>query len=149
MIGAEGEQLGILLTVDALAAARDAGLDLVEVSSLEQPPVVRMMDFGKFKYARAKRQHKSSSHQSKLKEIRVRPKTGEHDVEIKVRQARKFLEQRDKVQVTMVFRGRELAHIDEGQRVLDSIIRQLEEFAVVESTPSRQAKRLTCILAPR
>lgn len=149
MVGADGEQMGILPTADALAAAREAGLDLVEVSSLEQPPVVRMMDFGKFKYAKAKRQHKNTAHQSRLKEIRVRPKTGDHDVEIKVRQARKFLEQRDKVQVTMIFRGRELAHIDEGQRVLNLVVQQLEDVAVVESSPSRQAKRLTCILAPR
>jgi translation initiation factor IF-3 len=149
LVSAEGEQVGIVPIADAQSQAREAGLDLVEVSPFEQPPVCRIMDFGKFKYDKSKRQHKKVAHQSKLKEIRVRPKTGAHDIEIKVKQARKFLENRDKVQVTMIFRGRELAHIDEGQRLLDGVVQQLDDIASVEAPSMRQAKRLTCILAPR
>ena len=149
LVSAEGEQVGIVPIADALTQAREAGFDLVEVSPFEQPPVCRIMDFGKFKYDKSKRQHKRVAHQSKLKEIRVRPKTGAHDIEIKVRQARKFLENRDKVQVTMIFRGRELAHIEEGQRLLDGVVQQLDDIASVEAPSMRQAKRLTCILAPR
>lgn len=150
LIGSEGEQLGIQPTTQALNLARDAGMDLVEVSPMDQPPVVRIMDFGKFKYEKAKRQNKNSaSHQAKLKEIRVRPKTGTHDIETKVKQARKFLESRDKVLLTLIFRGRELAHFDEGQRILDGVVSQLADVATVETPSTRQAKRLTCLLAPR
>ena len=140
--------MGIVPTADALNAAREAGLDLVEVSPHETPPVARIMDFGKFKYQQAKRQHKSPVRQAKLKEIRVRPKTGEHDVDIKVKHAREFLEQRDKVLITVIFRGRELAHMEEGQKLLDSVIAKLKDVSIVESPSSRQAKRLTCMLAP-
>jgi translation initiation factor IF-3 len=149
LIGAEGEQLGIVPTAEALEKARDAGVDLVEVSPNDKPPVVRIMDFGKFKYDKARRQNKKTSHQAKLKEIRVRPKTGEHDIEIKVKQARRFLENRDKVLVTMVFRGRELAHFEEGQRIMNGVVEQLVDVATVEIPSTRQAKRLTCMLAPR
>jgi translation initiation factor IF-3 len=149
LIGAEGEQLGILTAAAAVTMAREAGLDLVEVAPDEQPPVARIMDFGKFKYDRAKRRQKNTAHQSKLKEIRLRPKTGEHDIEIKLKQARRFLEHHDKVQVTLVFRGRELAHIEEGQRIMDGVVVQLADIATVETPSNRQAKRLTCVLAPR
>lgn len=134
---------------EALAAARDSNMDLVEVSPNEKPPVCRIMDFGKFKYDKSKRQSKNHAHQAKLKEIRLRPKTGAHDIDIKTKQARKFLEQRDKVQITLIFRGRELAHMDEGQRVISEVVEQLNDVASVESPATRQAKRLTCILAPR
>ncbi len=116
MIGADGAQLGIIRTDEALTAAREADLDLVEVAPTERPPVCRIMDFGKFKYQQKKRQHKGHAHQSKIKEIRVRPKTGEHDIEVKVHQAREFLAHKDKVIVSVVFRGRELAHIEEGRK---------------------------------
>ena len=149
LIGAEGEQLGVVTAAEALAQAREAGLDLVEVSPNEQPPVARIMDFGKFKYERGKRKQKSTTHQAKLKEIRIRPKTGEHDIEVKVKQARKFLENRDKVQFTLVFRGRELAHFEEGHRILSGVVNQLDDIGTLETPASRQAKRLTCIVAPR
>lgn len=145
----DGAQLGILAIEDALAKARESELDLVEVSPHETPPVVRIMDFGKFKYDKAKRQHKNVSHQPRLKEIRVRPKTGQHDIDIKVKQARKFLENRSRVQVTLIFRGRELAHMEEGRRLLDGFAQQLVDIAVVENSNSRQAKRISCLLAPR
>ena len=138
-----------LATDEALAKAREADLDLVEVAPNERPPVCRIMDFGKFKYQQKKRQHKGHAHQSKIKEIRVRPKTGEHDIEVKVNQAREFLEHKDKVIVSVVFRGRELAHIEEGQRVIKQIIEQLADIGKVEQTPSQQGKRMVCILAPK
>lgn len=149
VIAADGVQLGILPAAEALAKAREAGLDLVEVSPNEAPPVARIMDYGKFKYDKAKRQHKNTSRQSRLKEIRMRPKTGEHDIDVKLKQARTFLVNRDKVQVTLIFRGRELAHMDEGRRLLDKVVEQLADVAVVEDTNMRHAKRLTCLLTPK
>ena len=118
MIGADGGQLGIIPTDEAMGIAREAGLDLVEVAPNEKPPVCRIMDFGKFKYQQKKKLHKTHVHHTKIKEIRLRPKTGEHDIEFKVNQAKGFLMHKDKVVVSVVFRGRELAHIDEGQRVM-------------------------------
>jgi translation initiation factor IF-3 len=107
------------------------------------------MDYGKFKYQQKKRQHRGHAHQSKIKEIRVRPKTGDHDIEVKVNRAREFLTHKDKVIVSVIFRGRELAHIEEGQRVIKHVLVQLEEIAKVESPPMQQGKRIVCILAPK
>ncbi len=149
MITATGEQLGVLPTAEALDRAREAGLDLVEVAPGAAPPVCRIMDFGKFKYQQKKKQHKTHVHHTKVKEIRLRPKTGDHDIEFKVNQARTFLSHKDKVVVSVVFRGREMAHIDEGQRVMKSLITQLAEEAKVESGPQQMGRRLTCTLAPR
>jgi translation initiation factor IF-3 len=149
VIGHNGEQLGIMATDQALAAAREAELDLVEVAPNERPPVCRIMDFGKFKYQQKKRQHKQHGHQVKIKEIRVRPKTDEHDIGVKVNHAREFLLHKDKVIVSVVFRGRELAHIEEGQRVVKQVIQGLEDVGKVESPPRQEGKRITCVLAPK
>ncbi len=149
MISAEGAQLGIIPTDEALARARESGLDLVEVAPNEKPPVCRIMDFGKFKYQQKKKQHKTHVHHTKIKEIRLRPKTGEHDIEFKVNQARGFLQHKDKVIVSVVFRGRELAHIDEGQRVMKNILEQLDAVGKVEAPPQQMGKRLVCTLSPR
>lgn len=149
MITDEGEQLGIIPTADALARAQEEGLDLVEVAPNSDPPVCRIMDFGKHKYAQSKRAHKNPGHKSKLKEIRVRPKTGAHDIEFKVKRAKQFLEHKDKVQITVIFRGREMAHIDEGRRVVESILAELEEVAKVEAPPRQAGRRMTCTVAPR
>ena len=148
MVDQHGNQLGVIPTKDALDRARDAGLDLVEVAADANPPVCRIMDFGKFNYDKKKRQTKNKSHQTKLKEIRVRPKTGEHDINFKVKQAIAFLKHNDKVQVTVLFRGRENAHIDEGRKVMDGIIEQLSEHGKVESNPSQQQRRMICTIAP-
>ncbi len=129
--------------------ARDAGLDLVEVAPNERPPVCRIMDYGKFKYQQKKRQHKGQTHHTKLKEIRLRPKIGAHDVDFKVNQARQFLEHKDKVTLSVIFRGRELAHIEEGHRVVQKMIEQLADVSKVESPPSQQGKRIICTLAPK
>lgn len=149
MIGADGGQLGVISTDEALGIARDAGLDLVEVAPAEKPPVCRIMDFGKFKYQQKKKQHKTHVHHTKIKEIRVRPKTGQHDIDFKVNQAKNFLLHKDKVVVSLVFRGREMAHIEEGQRVMKGIVEQLDEVAKVESPPQQMGRRLVCTLSPR
>jgi translation initiation factor IF-3 len=149
VITAEGGQLGIIPTDEALARAREAGLDLVEVAPNEKPPVCRIMDFGKFKYQQKKKQHKTHVHHTKIKEIRLRPKTGEHDIEFKVNQAKGFLQHKDKVIVSVVFRGRELAHIDEGQRVMRNILEQLHAVGKMDAPPQQMGKRLICTLSPR
>jgi len=149
VISAEGKQLGILPIEEAIAAARAAGLDLVEVAPNERPPVCRIMDYGKFKYQQKKRLHKAHSGQIKVKEIRVRPKTGEHDIGVKVNRAREFLQHKDKVVLSVMFRGRELAHIEEGRRVIDKIIQQLEDVGRLETQPNQQGRRIVCTLAPK
>jgi translation initiation factor IF-3 len=149
VIGADGGQLGVISTEEALGIARDAGLDLVEVAPAEKPPVCRIMDFGKFKYQQKKKQHKTHVHHTKIKEIRVRPKTGQHDIDFKVNQAKTFLLHKDKVVVSLVFRGREMAHIEEGQRVMKGIVEQLGEVAKVESPPQQMGRRLVCTLSPK
>jgi len=149
VISAEGGQLGIIPTEEALSIAREAGLDLVEVAPNEKPPVCRIMDFGKFKYQQKKKHHKTHVHHAKIKEIRLRPKTGEHDIEFKVNQAKGFLIHKDKVVVSVVFRGRELAHIDEGQRVMKQIVQQLEPVSKVEAPPQQMGRRLVCTLSPK
>ena len=149
LIGVEGEQLGIVSRDQALAAAREAGLDLVEVAPNEQPPVCRILDFGKFKYLQKKRAQKTQAQQMKLKEIRVRPGTGEADLNVKINRAKEFLEDRDKVQISVIFRGRELAHIDEGEKVLNYIVERLAELGKVEGGISRQSRRLICTFVPK
>ena len=149
VIAEDGAQLGILATEEALKAAKKVNLDLVEVAPTERPPVCRIMDYGKFKYQQKKRQHKSHTHQIKIKEIRVRPKTGDHDIVVKVNRAREFLEGRDKVIVTVTFRGRELAHIDEGRRVIDQIVSQLGDVSKIEAPPVHHGRRMVCTLAPK
>jgi translation initiation factor IF-3 len=149
VITAEGAMLGVMPTSKALEAAREAGLDLVEVAPNERPPVCKIIDYGKFKYNQKKKLTKQKQHQVHIKEIRVRPKTGEHDIEVKVKRAREFLEQKDKVLVNVLFRGRELAHIDEGRRVMQEVLAALEEFGKIEKNPSMEGKRMTAIIAPR
>lgn len=148
VIDQHGNQLGVIPTKEALEKAREAGLDLVEVAPDAKPPVCKIIDFGKFNYDKKKKQTKNKSHQTKLKEIRVRPKTGEHDIMFKVKQAIGFLKHNDKVQVTVLFRGRENAHIDEGRKVMDSIIEKLSEYGKVESHPSQQPRKMICTIAP-
>jgi len=148
VISADGQQLGILTTAEAIARARELELDLVEVAPNERPPVCRIMDYGKFKYEKKKKTHQHV-HQTNTKEIRLRPKTGDHDIEFKIKQAVTFLQHRDKVQVSVVFRGRENAHIEEGKRVMDGVLEQLSPHGKVESPPSKQGNRITCVVSPR
>lgn len=149
LIGAEGEQLGLIPTIQALAKAREAGLDLVEVASDERPPVCRILDYGKLRFTTSQKENKAGKvRQQKLKEIRVRPKTDDHDVDTKVIQARKFLEHNDKVQVTVIFRGREMQHQEEGRRVLDSVLEKLATAGKVERPPMMDGKKMTALIMP-
>ncbi|MDY3552785.1 translation initiation factor IF-3 [Gemmata sp. JC717] len=148
LIGAEGEALGIVQTAQALEMAREAGLDLVEVADREKPPVCKIMDYGKFKYAQSKKSHQKT-HQQKLKEIRVRPKTGDHDIETKIKQAKMFLEHNDKVQVNVLFRGREMQHIEEGQRVMNQVLEALANDCKLEMPAKMEGKRMVALLAPK
>lgn len=150
LIGVEGEQLGVVPTQQALDMAREKQLDLVEVAAQERPPVCKIMDYGKFKFLQKQKQKdKTKSHQQKLKEIRVRPKTGEHDVDTKIHQARKFLEHKDKVLVYVLFKGRELQHIEEGRRIIGGILEKLADLAKIEKAPAMEGKRMTAMLAPK
>jgi len=149
LIGAGGEQLGVVPTSQAMELAREANLDLVEVAANERPPVCKILDYGKLRYQQSRKGAKQKVHQQKIKEIRVRPKTGDHDVETKINQARKFLEHRDKVLVNVLFRGRELQHIEEGRRILNAILEQLNDCAKLERGASMEGKRMTAMLAPK
>jgi translation initiation factor IF-3 len=150
LIGVNGEQLGVVPTTQAMELAREANLDLVEVAPNERPPVCKILDYGKFRYQQSRKGAKTQKvHQQKLKEIRVRPKTGEHDVDTKVNQARKFLEHKDKVLVNVLFRGRELQHIEEGRRIIDGILEKLVDCCKVEQPPRMEGKRMTAMLAPK
>ena len=148
LIGAEGEQHGVVPTLQAMEMAREAGMDLVEVADKERPPVCKIMDYGKFKYAQSKKAHQKT-HQQKLKELRVRPKTGVHDVDTRVVQARKFLEHGDKVQLKVQFRGREMQHIEEGRRIMNAMLEQLQDCAKIERIPLMEGKMMTALLAPK
>lgn len=141
--------MGVMPTSKALESAREAGMDLVEVAANERPPVCKIMDFGKFKYEQKKKAGKQKQHQVQVKEIRVRPKTGDEDIRVKVKRAREFLEHKDKVLVNVLFRGREMAHIEEGRRVMDEVLQLLEDVAKVEKNPSMEGRRMTAIVAPR
>jgi translation initiation factor IF-3 len=149
VIGADGAQLGILPTEEAIRQAYAADLDLVEVAPTERPPVCRIMDYGKFKYQQKKRQHKGHAHQIKIKEIRLHPKTGDNDIQVKVGKAREFLTHKDKVIVTVQYRGREMAHMEEGRKVIDAVLAQLEDVSKVESPPVHHGRRMICTLAPK
>lgn len=150
LIGLNGEQLGVVPTAQALDMAREAQLDLVEVAPNERPPVCKIMDYGKFRFLQKQKQRdKTKSHHQKLKEIRLRPKTGDHDIETKINQARKFLQHKDKVLVYVLFKGRELQHIEEGKRIIGAILEKLMDLAKVEKAPSMEGKRMTAMLAPK
>ena len=149
VITEEGEQLGIMSTSDALDKARQAGLDLVEVASDSKPPVCRIMDYGKYRYQQKKRLSKQHVHHSKLKEVWLHPKTGEHDLQVKVNKAREFLENKDKVQIVVKFRGRENAHVEEGSKILYRMIAMLEDIGKIEVPPKPAHRQILCTLAPK
>jgi translation initiation factor IF-3 len=149
LIGADGTQLGLVPTAQALQQAREAGLDLVVVAAAERPPVCKILDYGKMRFASSQKGNKAGkTRPQKLKEIRVRPKTGDHDVGTKVAQARQFLEHNDKVQVTVLFRGREMQHQEEGRRVLDAVLAGLADVGKVERPPAMDGRKMTALLMP-
>ena len=128
--------------------AADAGLDLVEVAPMERPPVCRIMDYGRWKYQQKQRAKQHHSHETQLNEIRIRPKTDAHDREIKINKARGFLEKNDKVQFTMLFRGRERVHREVGQKAFSDIVDVLSDIAKVERDVKMEGRRMTMVLAP-
>ncbi len=145
---ANGDQLGIIPTQDALARAREQNLDLVEVAPNERPPVCRIMDYGKFKYNQKKRTSQRT-HNTKTKEIRLRPKTGQHDIDFKVNQAKSFLKHKDKVQISVIFRGREMAHVEEGRKVMEGVVQELLEIGKLEKAPEQHGRRMICTVVPK
>ena len=151
LVGPEGEQLGVVNTSEALQRARAQDLDLVEVAPMAAPPVCRIMDFGKFKYITSKREQEARKKQTviQVKEIKVRPKTEEHDLNTKLKHIRRFLEDGDKVKVTVRFRGRELAYASQsGFEVLKHIVEAIADVAKVESAPKMEGKTMMAIVSP-
>jgi len=151
VIAADGSQMGILDLDAALAAAQEQGLDLVEVAPTARPPVVRIMDYGKFKFEQAKmaRQAKKKQHVIHLKEVKYRPGIEDHDFETKTRHARRFLGEGNKVKVTLMFRGRQIAHPELGKAVVDRVAADLADVAKIESEPKMEGKSMTMILTPK
>jgi len=150
VIGADGEQLGILSRNDALTQAKELGLDLVEVAATADPPVCRIMDYGKFKYETQQKKKEAKKRQTvvQIKEIKVRPKTDDHDYETKVRHILRFLEDGDRVKVTVFFRGREIVHKDRGQAILDRIVVDTKDAAKVEQEARAEGRTLQMLLSP-
>ena len=151
VIGADGEQLGILQRNDAIALAQEAGLDLVEVAATSEPPVCRIMDFGKFRYEQQKKKQEAKKRQTvvQIKEIKVRPKTDDHDYETKLRHIRRFLEGGDRCKITVFFRGREIVHKDRGQDILARVVEDLADIAKVEQEPRAEGRTLQMLLVPK
>ncbi len=150
VIGSTGEQVGIMNPRDALKKAEDEGLDLVEIAPNANPPVCKIIDYGKFRYDQTKREKESkkASHQIKVKEVKVKPNIDEHDLQTKMRHAKDFLEKGNKVKVTCMFRGREMAHKDIGERLIKKIVEDLKEIAVCETPMKMFGRFLTVVLAP-
>lgn len=151
LVGLEGEQLGIVSIADALAKAEASEVDLVEIAPLAEPPVVRIMDYGKFKYRESKRAHeaKLKLKQIQVKEVKFRPGTDEGDYKIKLRNLTRFLSEGDKAKVTMRFRGREMAHQEFGVRLLEKIRNDLEPVSQVEQFPKLEGRQMVMLLAPK
>jgi translation initiation factor IF-3 len=151
VIDPDGNQLGILAIREALAAASEFGLDLVEVSPTANPPVCKIMDYGRFKYEQTKKQQEAKKKQTtfQVKEIKVRPKTGDHDLQTKLGHIRKFLERKDKVKVTVMFRGREIALSNRGRELLEQIAQEMEGLAIVEQLPKFEGRTMMMVLAPK
>jgi translation initiation factor IF-3 len=150
LIDADGEQAGIVSLQTALNMAGEAGLDLVEIAPMAQPPVCRVMDFGKFKYQESKKAHEAKQKQKQIqvKEVKLRPATDENDYQIKLRNLKRFLEEGDKCKVTLRFRGREMAHQEFGLRQLERVKGDLEEFGQVEQMPKMEGRQMVMVIAP-
>ncbi|MBC7135893.1 translation initiation factor IF-3 [Oceanibaculum nanhaiense] len=151
VIGENGENLGVMSRRDALRAAEDVGLDLVEISPGAAPPVVKILDYGKFKYEAQKKRNEARKNQKiiEVKEIKMRPNIDDHDYDVKMRSVNKFLTDGDKVKVTMRFRGREMAHQDIGMNVLMRVKDDVEELAKVEQYPKLEGRQMVMVIAPR
>jgi len=150
VIDAEGNQMGVLATKDALAAAETAGLDLVEIAPTANPPVCRIMDYGKYKYQLSKKAKEAKKKQTviSLKEIKLRGKTEEHDFQFKVRNIKRFLDDGDKVKVLIMFKGREITHTDLGMGMLKRVAEELKDMAVIEAPPKLEGRSMSMVVAP-
>ncbi|OIP91148.1 MAG: translation initiation factor IF-3 [Syntrophaceae bacterium CG2_30_49_12] len=151
VIDHEGKQMGIVSLTEALAEAGKHGLDLVEVSPHSTPPVCKIMNYGKFRYQQSKKLQVAKKSQStiQLKEIRIRPKTVEHDLQIKLKHILKFLDQRNKVKISMIFRGREVAYTHVGMKIMEDIKNTLADTCIVEQFPKMEGKNMTMVVAPK
>ncbi len=151
VIDPEGNQIGIISVQEALAAAADMGLDLVEISPNANPPVCKIMDYGRYKYELTKKQQEAKKKQTtfQVKEIKIRPKTGEHDLQVKIGHIRKFLLKKDKVKVTLVFRGREITLMDLGKELLSKVVEETEDLAVIEQHPKLEGRSMIMVLSPK
>ena len=147
----DGNQLGVLSLTDALAEAAKAGLDLVEVSPTAAPPVCRIMDYGKFRYQQSKKIQVSKKSQTviQVKEIRLRPKTEAHDLEVKIKHVKKFLEQHNKVKISMIFRGREIAYTEIGRKIMEDVKNTLADGCVIDQQPKLEGRSMVMILSPK
>lgn len=150
LIDEQGAQVGIISIRDALLLAEERGLDLVEVAPTAVPPVCRIMDYGKFRYEQTKKEREARKHQkqAELKEVRLKPKTDDHDLEVKAKQARRFLLGGDKVKFIVRFRGREMAHPDIGREMLEQMAEELRDVSVIEQRPLMEGRALSLLLAP-
>ncbi|PJE28562.1 translation initiation factor IF-3 [Pseudooceanicola marinus] len=150
LIGAEGENVGVVPPARALAMAEEAGLDLVEISPNATPPVCKIMDFGKFKYEQQKRESEARKKQKiiEVKEVKFRPNTDQHDYEVKMRNVIKFLEKGDKVKVTLRFRGREMAHQNLGRELLERVAEDVKELGKVENMPKMEGRQMVMMIGP-
>lgn len=151
LIGADGAQLGVVPTEEALSSARQTGMDLVEVSPMARPPVCKLLDYGKYKFEQEKRIRESKKRQrlTKLKEIRMQPKIDSHDLDFKSRHIKTFLDQGNKVKVTVRFRGRELAHTEIGRAVLDRVVERTREYAVLTRSAQMEGRFMSLVLSPK
>jgi translation initiation factor IF-3 len=151
LIGADGEQVGIMPLNEALNRAVEANLDLVEVAPQANPPVCRIMDYGKFKYLQSKKTQEARKKQTviQVKEVKFRPKIEDHDIAFKVKNIRKFLAQKDKIKISLIFRGREIAHPQIGIALLNRVAAELEDIGTVEQAPKIEGRNLTMIVAPK
>ena len=151
VIGPEGEQLGVKPTREAQTHAEEMGYDLVEVAPTAVPPVCRIMDYGKYKYEQSKKEHSSRSHQkgTQLKEVKFRPRTGQHDLDYKVRHIREFLGAGNKVKITLMFRGREMAYTGQGKTLLEKVTESVTDLGTVENTPRLEGRNMIMFLSPK
>jgi len=151
VIDPDGNQIGVIPTYKAIAVANDFGLDLVEISPNATPPVCKIMDYGRYKYERTKKKQEAKKKQTtfQLKEIKVRPKTGEHDLNTKINHIKKFITRKDKVKVTVIFRGREITLTQLGNQLLEKIVEETEEIAIVEQPPKFEGRTMVMVLAPK
>ena len=149
LVDENGEQVGLVALEEGLRLAKAAELDLVEVAPDAEPPVCKILDYGKHRYRQKKRTNQGKHHSSQVKEIRLHPKTGEHDIEYRVNHAREFLAQGHRVMVNVLFKGREMAHVERGREILQLVIEQLEEVAKIEQAPKMEGRKMSVTLAPK